>query len=402
MADDYYMQWLGLSPGTRPPDHYVLLALPRFVNSLHAIEAAAEAQRAKLTPHTTQPDQELAAAATAMMNDIATARTVLSDPAQRKAYDIGLAGKLGFDDLPSSDAPDMADTNIGTPPSGSDRSELANLTDDEQNALAVLGHMADDESDVPDTFLEGQTPLQEIDDGLRARSSNVAIPFWMICALAGFGMLLVAGIVTVCVMWLDPEPVPVSALPAPPPPPPKAFEFVEHFSDSELGIAYRVRAAGEGPNFGVKGGFLWLGSADRSSVRIDVTPRQEEVLFRQVTVKARMEKGASFGVGIARAAMLTITSSKDGLKIHAEPGQPVAVPGPGGWPILPHAAEISIELVRNEGSVDWQVNGQTVAISPDIKPRTVPSLVLTSSGTAGRRVGIDYLHVMYGPQDIPR
>jgi len=402
MADDYYTQWLGLAPGARPPDHYVLLALPRFVNSPHAIEAASEAQCAKLEPYRTGTDQDRAAVATAMMNDIAAALTVLKDPTERKAYDTGLARQLGFDAVPSSKGPDMAETKAGAPPLDSDRPDFANLTDHERHAADVLGQMAGDPNDVPYTLFEGQTPLQEIDPAFGARGKGVTMPVWLICALVGFGLLLVVGLTTMYVMLSGPDTTADSSQPAPPPPPPpRAFEFAEYFDASELGAAYEVRAPGKGSNFGVRDGFLCLGSADRSPVRIDVTPQQKKVLFRQVTLRARIEQGATLGVGIATAATLTVRSSKDGLTIHAVPGQPVAVAGSDDWPILPHSTDVDIELVREEGTVAWQVNGQAVATSPDITPRSWPSLVLTSRGPAGRRVAIDSLHVVYDPYDRP-
>ena len=410
MANDYYTQWLGIAPGARPPDYYDLLALPRFVNARHAIEAAATAQLAKLDPHAIQPDQDCATAATAIMNEVANARSVLSDPSQRKAYNNHIAEKLGIADVPSPDAPDMADTDIGTPPLASDAPDLSDLAAAEQSRTVITGQTEGDPSDVPDALFEGQFTLQEMDTAFTPRHArHVTIPFSLVCVLGGLGLVLVVAIVIVLLTLFNPETATDSPRPAPPvvtpgpapPAPPKAFEFVEYFDSPELGVAYDVRAPGEGPDFGVSNGCLWLGTATENPVRVDVMPRDEEVLFRQVALKVRIEPGAGFSVGIATAAMLTVTSSEDGLKIHADPGQPVAAAGSEGWPLLPRAAEVSIELLRDQGSVKWQVNGRTVATSPDIAPRAWPSLVLTSMGPAGRRVAVDSLHVIYDPDEPP-
>ena len=412
MAEDYYTQWLGIARGTRPPDYYTLLALPRFVNARHAIEAAATAQLAKLDPHAIQPDRDRAAAATEIMNEVANARTVLSDPTQRNAYNDHIAQQLGIAELPSPDAPDMADTDIGTPPLASDAPDLSDLAAAERGPTVVSGQTTGDPDDVPDELFEGQTPLQEMDAAFTPpRARRVTIPFSLVCVLGGLGLVLVVAIVIVCIAWLNPEtasdsprPAPppvVTPRPAPPPPPPKAFEFVEYFDSPELGIAFDLRAPGEGPDFGVSNGCLWLGTTTENSVRVDVLPRDEEVLFRQVALKARIDQGAKLSVGIATAAMLTITSSEDGLGIHADPGQPVAAAGSEGWPTLPRTSEVSIELIREEGSVEWKVNGRTVATSPDIAPHAWPSLVLSSNGPAGRRVGVDSLHVIYDPDEPP-
>ena len=340
MAEDYYAQWLGISPGDRPPDYYVLLALPRFVNARHAIEAAATAQLAKLDPHAIEPDRDRAAAATEIMNEVANARTVLSDPTQRNAYNDHIAQKLGIADVPSLDAPDMADTDIGTPPLASDAPDLSDLAAAERGPTVVSGQTAGDPDDVPDDLFAGQTPLQEMDGAFsQPRARRVTIPFSVVCVLAGLGLVVVVAIVIVCLTWLNPETATDSPRPAPPPvvtpgpapsPPPEAFEFVEYFDSPELGIAFDVRAPGEGPAFGVSNGCLWLGTANEDPARVDVLPRDEEVLFRQVALKARIDQGASFSVGIATAAMLTIKSPEDGLEIHADPGQPVAVAGSEG------------------------------------------------------------------------
>lgn len=412
MAEDYYTQWLGIARGTRPPDYYTLLALPRFVNARHAIEAAATAQLAKLDPHAIQPDRDRAAAATEIMNEVANARTVLSDPTQRNAYNDHIAQQLGIAELPSPDAPDMADTDIGTPPLASDAPDLSDLAAAERGPTVVSGQTTGDPDDVPDDLFEGQATLQEMDAGfIPPHTRRVAIPFSLVCVLGGLGLVLVVAIVIVGLTWFNPETATDSPRPAPPvvtprpapPAAPKAFEFVEYFDSPELGIAFDVRAPGEGPDFGVSNGCLWLGTANEEGgqVRVDVLPRDEEVLFRQVTLKTRIDQGATFSIGIATAAMLTVTRSEGGLEIHADPGQPVSIARSEGWPVLPHATEVSIELLRDEGSVEWQVNGRAVATSPDIAPRAWPALVLTSKGPAGRRVGIDSLRVIYDPDDAP-
>ena len=404
MANDYYTEWLGVAPGPRPPDHYVLLSLPRFVNSSRAIDAAAAAQLAKLDPYAIHPERRQADAATAMMNRVAAARAALTDPAQQAAYDKQLAGTLGLAVPPAPDAPDMAETAVGEVLVVSAAPDLSVLGAAEQSPNVMFGQVTDDSEALPDTLFKGHVALQDADTSfVPARLRTTGMPVALICLLSAVGLVLVAGVVVACVIMLgheppsEPEPPPVTTS-APPslPGPTRGFEFHDDFDRTKLGIAYDVRAGGDTPEFGLHNGRLVLAAKrDGELVRVDVMPRDEKVLFRRATVKSNLDEGASFGVGIATAATLTVKRSGKALQVRADPGQPVSPAGSEGWPLLPDAAEVTISLKREEGSVKWTVNDRAVAVSPDIAPRAWPSLALTSAGPGGRRVTVESVHVTY-------
>ena len=407
MADDYYTEWLGVAPGSRPPDHYALLSLPRFVNSSRAVDAAAAAQLAKLDQYAIHPERRKADAATAMMNRVAAACAILADPAQRAEYDKELARTLGLAGPPASDGTDMAETAVGEIELVYDTPDLSALEESERGPNVVFGQTADDSDVVPDTLFKGQVTLQEVDTSfVPPRSRSTGPPALLILGLGALGLVLVGGVIAAClIVWGDqppPEPTqaPVVRTVRRPQPAPRAFEFRDSFDRTELGIAYDVRAGYGTPGFGLHGGRLLLAASDdKQLVRVDVMPRDEEVMFRRATVKSNLDKGASFGVGIATAATLTVKRAVGSLEVRADPGRPVSPSGSGDWPWLPDAAEVTVSLDREGGSVRWKVNGRSVAISPDITPRAWPSLVLTSARPAGRRVSVESVHVTYDLDD---
>ncbi|MCE5277495.1 MAG: DnaJ domain-containing protein [Planctomycetaceae bacterium] len=87
-SPDLYMQWLALPPGPRPPDHYVLLGLPRGCGDAERIEAAVRRQMDRLDAYALHPDAQKRQSVQEMMNRLAQARGCLIDPRRRKAYDL--------------------------------------------------------------------------------------------------------------------------------------------------------------------------------------------------------------------------------------------------------------------------------------------------------------------------
>ena len=406
MANDYYMEWLGIGPGLRPPDYYVLLSLPRFVPSPRAAAAAAAAQLAKLDPYAIHPDRDKAAAATAMMNEVAAARAVLTDPVRQAAYDQELARALGLSGVPSPDTPDMSETAVGKTPLATEPPDLSDLAAAEGPAALIPGQEGEDAEAVSAALFAQQAPLQETDPSfVPPHSRRMALPFSLLLLFGALGLALIVAIIVTGIVVFGPDAPPLGlaatprpALPRPAPATPvEGLEFVDRFDEAELGVAYEIRSGG-GPELGVRDGKLLLGAAtDTQAVRVDVMPSDENVLFRQATVELRIERGATFGVGIATAAMLSITRSGRGLEVRAAPGRPTPTAGESGWPRLANTEVVSVHLSREEDSVVWRVNGRNVGVSPDMKPRTWPALALTSTGPAGRRVAIDSVHVVYDP-----
>ena len=96
MAKDFYTKWLGIPPGERPPDHYMLLGVPRFCEDMDAVEAAARARLTRLDEYAMHPHRATRDAVQDMMNAVARARVVLVNPRRCKAYDEELARKLGI------------------------------------------------------------------------------------------------------------------------------------------------------------------------------------------------------------------------------------------------------------------------------------------------------------------
>ena len=402
MSDDYYMQWLGIGPGARPPDHYVLLSLPRFVASIRAMEAAAAAQLAKLDPYSLQPDRDKAAIATDIMNEVAAARATLTDAKQRAVYDLELAGRLGLE-MPSADTADMADTVGGEVALTAQPLDLADLAavDEDGPAPPVTGQVSSDDPDtVPATLFTGRVPLQESDPTfVPPHTRRAALPLSLALLFAGLGIALaVAAIVILLVVFAGDAPVAPSvsittpndnsSTPLRPPPRPNV-DFLDRFDQPALSAAYEIRS-GSAPHVGVRNRALVLGSATKGDVRVDVVPREEDVLFRSARVEVTIEPGTHFSIGIASAAQLSVTRSARGLEVRAAPGRAST-----DWPILPDTGAIVVQLRRADGVVVWRVNGRNVGTSPDIKPRNRPALTLTSAGPVGSRVAIDTLQITF-------
>lgn len=89
--------WLGLPPGSWPPDHYALLELPVGNCDPASVERLVLARMAKLRPHQLLHPELV----TEGMNRLAQALICLTDPAARSGYD----AELGISPLHVADKP---------------------------------------------------------------------------------------------------------------------------------------------------------------------------------------------------------------------------------------------------------------------------------------------------------
>lgn len=99
-----YYRWLGIPPEEQPPNHYRLLGVQRFEPEPDVIDSAADRQMAHLR---SVAAGDRAAIAQRLLNEIATARTCLLNPASRAEYDTQLQATL---------APNRQPGQIATPP----------------------------------------------------------------------------------------------------------------------------------------------------------------------------------------------------------------------------------------------------------------------------------------------
>jgi len=86
LADSFdpYREWLGLSAGPRPPDHYTLLDIDRFEDDAAVISRAADVQMAKIRK--VRPGARLRDWGR-LLDQIGAVKVCLSDPASKAAYD---------------------------------------------------------------------------------------------------------------------------------------------------------------------------------------------------------------------------------------------------------------------------------------------------------------------------
>jgi hypothetical protein len=86
MRHDMICEWLGLSPGTWPPDHYALLGLERSVMDVERIEEHVHERLMRLRHHQLSHPEEV----TEAMNRLARAFSCLTKTEAREAYDRAL------------------------------------------------------------------------------------------------------------------------------------------------------------------------------------------------------------------------------------------------------------------------------------------------------------------------
>ena len=86
-----YHKWLGVPVSEQPPNHYRLLGIALFENDADVIETAADQRMALLRTFQTG---QYAALSQRLLNELATARLCLLDPASRQEYDEELRRRL--------------------------------------------------------------------------------------------------------------------------------------------------------------------------------------------------------------------------------------------------------------------------------------------------------------------
>jgi len=109
---DPYHKWLSIPPAEQPPDHYRLLALPRFESDPEVIGNAADQRMVHLRNFQTGRH---AADSQRLLNEVARARLTLLDPRRKAAYDTVLRSAAPADAepaAPSGPAPKPEQTGL--------------------------------------------------------------------------------------------------------------------------------------------------------------------------------------------------------------------------------------------------------------------------------------------------
>ncbi len=88
---------LGLSPEQCPPDHYDLLGVELFCSHYERINQAVRKRYRAIREYHDHPDRSTRESVQDVMNAVAQARVVLTNPALKEAYDIDLARRLSID-----------------------------------------------------------------------------------------------------------------------------------------------------------------------------------------------------------------------------------------------------------------------------------------------------------------
>src|SRR5262245_9547241 len=170
MAADLYADWLGISSGKRPPDHFALLGLSSDEENPAAIEKAAREQAQKIRERM-MPAQ--ADAAKTLMQEITRARAILLDPAKRTAYKASLKSGGGADPWWKQEVMPATRPTAGP---------------------------AQPRPAAPSTASPA-AEFSEIDDGIRRRRKKSGAPL-MLLLLGGGGLLVaVAGAIAAVLMF---------------------------------------------------------------------------------------------------------------------------------------------------------------------------------------------------------
>lgn len=92
-----YTEILGLSPDQCPPHHYALLGLELFCSHYERINQAVRKRYRTIRDYHNHPDRPTREAVQDVMNAVANAGVVLTDPSLKEAYDLELAKQLNVD-----------------------------------------------------------------------------------------------------------------------------------------------------------------------------------------------------------------------------------------------------------------------------------------------------------------
>ena len=113
---DPYRKWLGISPEDQPPTYYRLLGLSAFESDLEVISNAADRQMAHVRSF---QSGKYSAYSQEILNQLATARVCLLDPARKMRYDAQLQAAMGSRVTAVPMSPGMAappsSVPVGTP-----------------------------------------------------------------------------------------------------------------------------------------------------------------------------------------------------------------------------------------------------------------------------------------------
>src|SRR5262245_7637557 len=113
MSFDPYYKWLGIPPEEQPPNHYRLLGLSLYEHNTDAIENAGDRQMGHVRTFQAGPQ---GVHSQRLLNEIASARLALLDPAKKRAYDEALRARLA---PPAPPVPAAAvPIPVPVPPSG--------------------------------------------------------------------------------------------------------------------------------------------------------------------------------------------------------------------------------------------------------------------------------------------
>jgi hypothetical protein len=88
---DAYHKWLGISPESRPPNNYQLLGIPEFTDDLSVVENSALRQLSHVRTFQLGPQ---AGKSQQLLNEIASARICLVNPAKKAIYDAKLRASM--------------------------------------------------------------------------------------------------------------------------------------------------------------------------------------------------------------------------------------------------------------------------------------------------------------------
>lgn len=89
---DPYHKWFGIPPREQPPNYYRLLSIELFEEDADVIDLAANKQMQHLKQFASGPQSDISQK---LLNEVATARLCLLNPARRAAYDAELKKTLG-------------------------------------------------------------------------------------------------------------------------------------------------------------------------------------------------------------------------------------------------------------------------------------------------------------------
>ena len=384
---DLYTDWLGVPEGDRPPHHYDMLLLPLWTRDANAIEEAARKQMDRLDKYSVHPDRAKRELCQSMMNDVASARVVLSNSAQRQAYDRQLAAQLGVQ--PPAAAADGASDDGYALSMPTDDLESLDDVDDAPEAASAFLEKAESAYDNAKATAKAEGKDQPPKEPEPSKP-----PSTLIIAGVGVVLLVIIGLVAYVMLQAEDAPPPVetvtAVVPTSPPPPPPVTTVDLEFADAGALSSVRV-LQGEPTQAAVVNGQLVLtiaaDQAVRARIRLATAPGKLESIQ---TVVAGIQDGATLMIGPPDRAKLTLQHVGVGIEGRVSPGMKI---GPD-WPTLEGGAPLRITRRSESGMSLWQVNGNAVGESPEVANR-VDELELVFQGKTGQSISIATIHTTF-------